>query len=57
MLQVVKVRLYPNKAQRQAIHKTFCSCRFVYNMLLDAKIKVKGGELLKENRESLKVYL
>ena len=39
MLQVVKVRLYPNKVQRQQIHKTFGSCRFVYNMLLDAKIK------------------
>jgi len=39
MLEVVKVRLYPNKEQRHAIHKTFGSCRFVYNILLDAKIK------------------
>ena len=39
MLKVVKVRLYPNKQQKQLIHKTFGSCRFVYNMLLDAKIK------------------
>ena len=39
MLKVVKVRLYPNKIQRQLIHKTFGSCRYVYNMLLDAKIK------------------
>jgi putative transposase len=38
-LKVVKVRLYPNKLQKQAIHKTFGSCRFVYNILLDAKIK------------------
>ncbi len=39
MLKVVKVRLYPNKKQKQLIHKTFGSCRYVYNMLLDAKIK------------------
>ena len=39
MLRVVKVRLYPNKSQKQAIDRTFGSCRFVYNMLLDAKIK------------------
>ncbi len=39
MLKVVKVRLYPNKSQKQAIHRTFGSCRFVYNILLDAKIK------------------
>ncbi|MEO1954565.1 MAG: transposase [Campylobacterales bacterium] len=39
MLKVVKVRLYPNKVQQQLIHKTFGSCRYVYNMLLDAKIK------------------
>jgi putative transposase len=39
MLNVVKVRLYPNKAQKELIHKTFGSSRFVYNILLDAKIK------------------
>ena len=39
MLKVVKVRLYPNKVQQQLIHKTFGSCRYVYNMLLDAKIR------------------
>jgi len=50
MLQVVKIRLYPNKEQRQAIHKTFGSCRFVYNMLLDAKIKAY------ECNDSLSVY-
>jgi len=39
MLKVVKVRLYPNKEQKQLIDKTFGSCRLVYNLLLDAKIK------------------
>jgi len=39
MLKVVKVRIYPNAIQKQLINKTFGSCRYVYNMLLDAKIK------------------
>lgn len=39
MLKVVKVRLYPNKQQKLLINKTFGSCRYVYNMLLAAKIK------------------
>jgi len=39
MLKVVKVRLHPNKEQKQLISKTFGSCRLVYNLLLDAKIK------------------
>ncbi len=39
MFKVVKVRLYPNKEQKQLINKTFGSCRLVYNLLLDAKIK------------------
>jgi len=39
MLRVIKVRLYPNEEQKNLIHQTFGSCRFVYNNLLDAKIK------------------
>ena len=39
MLNVLKVRLYPNKEQKQKMFQHFGSCRFVYNMLLDAKIK------------------
>lgn len=50
MLRVVKVRLYPNKEQQLLIHETFGSCRFVYNMLLDAKIKAY------ECGDSLSVY-
>ncbi len=34
VLKVVKVRLYPNKKEQQLIHKTFDSCRFVYNQLI-----------------------
>lgn len=39
MLNVIKVRLYPNKSQQSLIHQHFGSCRLVYNLLLDAKIK------------------
>jgi putative transposase len=39
MLKVMRVRIYPNPTQKVIIHKTFGSCRFVYNLLLDAKIK------------------
>ena len=39
MLNVIKVRIYPNKNQQQKIHQTFGSVRLVYNLLLDAKIK------------------
>jgi len=39
MLRVLKVRLYPNIEQQQKIFQHFGSCRYVYNVLLDAKIK------------------
>ena len=39
MLNIVKVRLYPNKEQKTILHKTFGSVRFVYNTMLDKKIK------------------
>ncbi len=31
MLKAYKYRLYPNKAQKELIDKTFGCCRFVYN--------------------------
>jgi len=47
MLKVVKVRLYPNKEEQKAINQHFGSCRLVYNLFLDAKIKAyKCGENL-----------
>jgi len=39
MLKVVKVRLYPNKSQQQLLKQHFGASRYVYNQLLDAKIK------------------
>ena len=34
-----KYRIYPNKKQRELIHKTFGCCRFVYNRYLSKKIE------------------
>ena len=42
-----KYRIYPNKAQRELISKTFGCCRFVYNKYLAKRI-----ELYKENKEA-----
>ena len=39
MLNVVKVRFYPNEEQITILSKTFGSCRFVYNYMLDTKNK------------------
>ena len=50
MLNVIKVRLYPNKSQQSLIHQHFGSCRLVYNLLLDAKIKAF------ECKDNLSIY-
>lgn len=34
-----KYRIYPNKEQKQLIHKTFGCTRFIYNYFLDLRIK------------------
>jgi putative transposase len=39
VLNIVKVRLYPNKEQKTILNKTFGSVRFVYNQMLEKKIK------------------
>ena len=39
MLKSYKFRIYPNRKQRIQIHKTFGSCRFIYNWALDFKTK------------------
>lgn len=33
MLRAIKIRLYPNKQQEQAINKLFGCYRFVYNQM------------------------
>ena len=41
----MKIRLYPNKEQREKVSQHFGSCRLVYNLFLDAKIKAyKSGD-------------
>lgn len=40
MKYTYKFRIYPNKMQQELIEKTFGCCRFVYNQLLDKKIKL-----------------
>ena len=39
-----KYRIYPNKKQKELIHKTFGCCRFVYNYYLDKRIKMYENE-------------
>ena len=39
MLNIVKVRLYPSEEQKTILEKTFGSVRFVYNQMLEKKIK------------------
>ncbi|MGL5197287.1 MAG: helix-turn-helix domain-containing protein, partial [Chroococcales cyanobacterium] len=35
MLKVVKVRLYPNREQKQLLEQSFGNCRFLWNYCLD----------------------
>jgi putative transposase len=36
--KAIKIRVYPNKIQRQAFENYFGVCRFVYNSVLSYKI-------------------
>ncbi len=56
MLQGVKVRLYPNAEQKQLLSQHFGSCRFIYNRMLDMKIK-NYGEGIKTSAYDLKKLL
>ena len=40
MNRAYKFRLYPNKAQQQALQSHFGAVRFIYNHFLEKKIKV-----------------
>ena len=48
MLRAIKIRLYPNKQQEQAINKLFGCYRFVYNQMLALK-----QNQYNENKKSL----
>lgn len=48
MEKAYKIRIYPNKKQKELMHKTFGCHRFVYNHFLNRKI-----ELYESNKESM----
>jgi putative transposase len=54
MLRARKVRLYPNQEQEVMLNKTFGCCRFLYNKLLEERIKVY--DKLKEDKEAFYNY-
>jgi putative transposase len=51
MLNIVKVRLYPNDEQKNILLKTFGSTRFVYNHMLSKKINA-----YKEDETSISTF-
>ena len=51
MKYTYKFRIYPDKTQQELIEKTFGCCRFIYNRLLDTKIK-----LYQDENKSLSYY-
>jgi len=38
MLKAYKYRIYPSQAQKEFFEKTFGSCRFVWNKMLEEKL-------------------
>ena len=46
-----KIRIYPNKSQKELINKTLGCSRFIYNQMLAERIRVYGH--LKNNKELL----
>ena len=49
-----KVRLYPNKIQQKLIDQTIGNCRFLYNQMLNERIKIYNE--LKNDKEKLYNY-
>ena len=56
MLRAVKIRLYPNKYQEQAINKLLGCYRFVYNQTLARKLNQYKEHNISENRSSLSYW-
>ena len=52
--RAVKVRLYPNRGQRALLDQTFGCCRFIYNKMLEERIRVYEG--LKEDKDTLHAH-
>ena len=53
MLRAVKIRLYPNKYQEQAINKLLGCYRFVYNQCLNKKIQSYNNDKTNETLTTL----
>ena len=51
MYKGIKVRIYPNKQQRELLNKTFGCCRFLHNKMLEERNKIY--EDLKNDKEQL----
>jgi putative transposase len=49
--RAIKVRLYPNQEQEIMLNKTFGCCRFIYNKMLEERIKVYKE--LKDDKNAL----
>jgi putative transposase len=54
MYRSIKVSLYPNKEQKELLDKTFGCSRFLYNKMLEERIKIY--EELKEDKQALYDY-
>ena len=52
--RAIKVRIYPNKEQREFLSKNFGCCRFVYNKMIDERKEVY--QLYKNDKEKLYDY-
>ena len=50
-MKAIKVRIYPNKAQRKLLDKHFGCCRFAYNYALERRIKAYT-----ETKKSISIY-
>ncbi len=49
--RAIKVRLYPNREERALLDQTFGCCRFIYNKMLEERIRVYKE--LKEDKDTL----
>ena len=47
--RAIKVRLYPNKEQSEFLDITIGCCRFIYNKMLEERIRIYNN--LKEDKE------
>ena len=52
--QAIKIRIYPNQEQKTLLDKTFGCCRFIYNKMLEDRIKIY--DRLKDDKQALYSY-